>query len=55
VAKNLDFVEVEWALQETMAQLMARMLEPLLADMMQAAEGALPKNDILNAVSFTPL
>jgi hypothetical protein len=55
LAKNLDLVEVEWALQETMAQLMARMLEPLFADMMQAAEGALPKNDILNAISFTPL
>ncbi len=55
LAKNLDFAEVEGALQETRAQLMARMLEPLLADMMQAAEGALPKNDILNAVSFTPL
>jgi hypothetical protein len=38
LAKNLDFAEVEGALQETRAQLMARMLEPLLADMMQAAD-----------------
>lgn len=38
LAKDLDFAEVERALQETMAQLMARMLEPLLADMMQAAD-----------------
>jgi hypothetical protein len=38
LAKNLGLAEVEGALQETMAQLMARMLEPLLADMMQAAD-----------------
>lgn len=31
---NLDFAEVERTLRETMAQLTARMLEPLLAALM---------------------
>jgi hypothetical protein len=38
LANDLDFAEVERELQETMAQLMARRLEPLLADMMQEAD-----------------